>query len=355
MSFALAARRTSADPDSSRRPPSSSQASDHLMRRNSTAGAIALGAGPRAAAIQRACGCLGGPSLEENAMGRAAAQPSLTVSSPGDPSELEAERAADQVMRMTEEGAPHLSAMRDGASLHRACAACSLTARGDLASTVQAGISGGGNALDDATRSFMESRFDRDFSHVRVHTSASAAESARALDAQAYTVGGDIVFAAGKYSPETNSGRRLIAHELAHTVQQGTGSEAGRASGPSLQRWPVSVMMQSSCSGKSKGNCSGSCTHPTSGKPGTCRWSGTITYGCVCYENPTSAAAEAIMAALQAFLIALGIVLAIEVIAAIAACVASGVCEAAAIIGLAGYATGLLIIGFLESQGVTIT
>jgi hypothetical protein len=77
-----------------------------------------------------------------------------------------------------------------------------------------------GRALDTPTRSFMEPRFGRDFSGVRVHTDSRAAESARAVDAHAYTVGQHIVFDQGKYDPDSRCGRHLLAHELAHTVQQ---------------------------------------------------------------------------------------------------------------------------------------
>jgi hypothetical protein len=77
-----------------------------------------------------------------------------------------------------------------------------------------------GQSLSSDTRTSMESRFGHDFGHVRVHTNARAAVSARAVNAQAYTVGRDIVFAAGQYAPETTKGRRLLAHELAHVMQQ---------------------------------------------------------------------------------------------------------------------------------------
>ena len=77
-----------------------------------------------------------------------------------------------------------------------------------------------GQPLDRATRSFMESRFEQDFSRVRVHTDTRAAESARAVNALAYTVGRDLVFEAGRYAPQTNPGRELLAHELTHVVQQ---------------------------------------------------------------------------------------------------------------------------------------
>jgi len=85
-----------------------------------------------------------------------------------------------------------------------------------------------GQPLDAATRSFFEPRFGHDFSQVRVHTDARAAESARAVNALAYTVGRDVVFGAGEYSPKANAGRGLLAHELAHVIQQ-RNSEANSA------------------------------------------------------------------------------------------------------------------------------
>jgi outer membrane protein OmpA-like peptidoglycan-associated protein len=84
-------------------------------------------------------------------------------------------------------------------------------------------------ALDSNTRAFFEPRFGHDFSGVRVHSDAEAAASARALHANAYTVGQHIAFDAGKYRPGTRDGQKLIAHELAHTVQQ---REAVGGSGP---------------------------------------------------------------------------------------------------------------------------
>lgn len=77
-----------------------------------------------------------------------------------------------------------------------------------------------GQPLDAATRSFMEPRFGHDFSGVRVHTDSRAGESAQAVNAQAYTVGKDVVFAPGEYQPSTESGNAVLAHELSHVVQQ---------------------------------------------------------------------------------------------------------------------------------------
>lgn len=77
-----------------------------------------------------------------------------------------------------------------------------------------------GQPLDSATRTFMEPRFGHDFSQVRVHNDAKAAESTRAVNALAYTVGRNVVFGEGQYSPTTLPGQRLLAHELMHVVQQ---------------------------------------------------------------------------------------------------------------------------------------
>jgi nucleoid-associated protein YgaU len=87
-----------------------------------------------------------------------------------------------------------------------------------------------GQPLDADTRAFFEPRFGQDFSRVRVHADAKASESARAVNALAYTVGGDIVFAAGQSSPRTSAGRKLLAHELVHTVQQPTSLSSGAIS-----------------------------------------------------------------------------------------------------------------------------
>lgn len=87
----------------------------------------------------------------------------------------------------------------------------------------------GGNPLPPSVRRFMEQRFEADFSQVRVHTDEAAARRNRALDARAFTVGGDIHFGAGEFQPDNGAGRELIAHELAHTIQQGAASQAPTA------------------------------------------------------------------------------------------------------------------------------
>jgi hypothetical protein len=83
-----------------------------------------------------------------------------------------------------------------------------------------------GRPLDSATRSDMESRFGQDFGQVRVHTDGAAAESAEAVSARAYTAGQNVVFNRGEFRPHSPDGRRLLAHELVHTMQQGEGLRA---------------------------------------------------------------------------------------------------------------------------------
>lgn len=86
-------------------------------------------------------------------------------------------------------------------------------------------VHGVGQPLEPATRAFMEPRFGHDFSHVRIHTDARAAASARSINALAYTSGSNIVFARGQYSPHSVSGQRLLSHELTHVVQQSSGAQ----------------------------------------------------------------------------------------------------------------------------------
>ncbi|HJP92677.1 MAG TPA: DUF4157 domain-containing protein [Pyrinomonadaceae bacterium] len=89
-----------------------------------------------------------------------------------------------------------------------------------------------GQPLDTTTRASMEPRFNHDFSKVRIHSDAHASESARGVNADAYTVGSDIVFAPGKYAPHTEIGTALLAHELTHVVQQS--GQATTATGQEL-------------------------------------------------------------------------------------------------------------------------
>lgn len=160
------------------------------------------------------------------------AQFRLAVSRPGDASEREAERWADSVVS-TPQAAP-CAACAGGTSVCTRCKQPQVARRTasdagrDATGELPAAL-GSGQALDPATRAFMEPRFGHDFGAVRVHVDRAADHSARAFDALAYTVGRDVVFRADQYAPHSDGGRRLLAHELSHVVQQ-------RAAGPSVQR-----------------------------------------------------------------------------------------------------------------------
>jgi hypothetical protein len=116
--------------------------------------------------------------------------------------------------------------------LRRSSSAAPADARG-VPPIVRTALDGPARPLDAADRDFLEPRFGRDLGHVRIHSDTTAAESARAVGADAYTVGRDIVFAAGQHRPDTPQGRRLLAHELAHTLQQAAGPGVGSLSASS--------------------------------------------------------------------------------------------------------------------------
>jgi hypothetical protein len=90
---------------------------------------------------------------------------------------------------------------------------------------------GGGSSLDNDTKADMEGRFGTSFGDVRVHTGGSAHDSAKSVNAQAYTVGSNIVFQDGKYDPGSDSGKHMLAHELTHVVQQRSGPVDGSDAG----------------------------------------------------------------------------------------------------------------------------
>jgi hypothetical protein len=152
-----------------------------------------------------------------------AVQARLEVGSAADAHEEEADRVANEVVSTPgltyPNRADYATVQTSRRQLTRTAAPASQIAPSvDVEAVVQAP----GQALDANTRASMESRFGHDFSSVRVHTDAAAAASASGLNARAYTVGRDIVFAGGKYAP-TAQGGRLLAHELAHVVQQRAG------------------------------------------------------------------------------------------------------------------------------------
>ena len=166
-------------------------------------------------------------------------QPKLTVNSPGDIYEQEADAMADRVMRMTAttvEQKPITGLI--GRSVQRKCTKCEeeekkkrimrkesigsgdFSASSSFISSLNAS-KGGGRTLPEGTRYFMENAFSADFSGVRVHTGGQASELSNGIQAKAFTHGSDIYFNTGEYNTQTENGKRLLAHELSHTVQQG--------------------------------------------------------------------------------------------------------------------------------------
>jgi hypothetical protein len=163
-----------------------------------------------------------------NAGVRGVLQAKMSVSDPQDPFEMEADRVADQVMRMPDAQ----SVARSSLQIQRVCNECEEDLHRDAESSSSApsldaatesaigSLSSRGSPLPDSTRSFMESRFQTNFEAVRVHTDSHAHDLARSVSAKAFTVGREVVFGAGHYAPETEDGKRLLAHELTHVLQQ---------------------------------------------------------------------------------------------------------------------------------------
>lgn len=155
-------------------------------------------------------------------------QPKLTINTPGDEYEQEADRMAADVMRMSKRtvhpasGEYHLRPTGQHVHSHL------IRQRPERKELVVAAVppivnevlSSTGQPLDTVTREFMEPRFGHDFSRVRVHTGARSAEAASAINARAFTVSHRIVFGAGEYAPQDPKYNDLLAHELAHVIQQ---------------------------------------------------------------------------------------------------------------------------------------
>jgi len=162
------------------------------------------------------------------------------------------------------------------------CAACSTERESDLRrralgsadsaavpDIVNQVLDSPGRPLDSGTRAYMEPRFGRDFSDVRVHTDSRAADSARAVNALAYTVGRDVVFGDGHYTPATREGRSLLAHELTHVSQNATISShtPGPISiGPAGDRFEAEADERAASVARGEPSSSGAIT--PAGKPG---------------------------------------------------------------------------------------
>jgi hypothetical protein len=177
-------------------------------------------------------------------------QAKLTINQPGDIYEQEADRIADEVMRMPDAAPAAVSRSTSAATVQRKCAACeeeenlhrSETGPGPAVAPpiVHDVLSSPGKPLPAETRTFFEPRFDHEFDRVRIHTDRAAAESAAAVQSVAFTAGKNIVFGSGQFAPGTHQGKKLLAHELSHVVQQngsnGTPSRLQRQTPPTVQK-----------------------------------------------------------------------------------------------------------------------
>jgi Domain of unknown function (DUF4157) len=143
-------------------------------------------------------------------------QKKLSIGASNDPLEQEADRIADQVLSSPMDSSVSHSAPR----IQRFTSHAAESSNNTAPASVDNVLAGSGNSLEPAIQNDMSQRFGHDFSDVRVHSGAAAQQSARDVNANAYTVGNNIVFGAGHYIPTTHQGKRLLAHELTHVVQQ---------------------------------------------------------------------------------------------------------------------------------------
>lgn len=192
-------------------------------------------------------------------------QAKLTVNQPNDIYEQEADAMADKVMRMADVSANNDAFFKPAFSqVQRKCQACEeeekhvhrkeanesgVQGNNDLDSYVSS-LSSSGQSMTATSKSFFEPKFGHDFSGVKIHTGEVAAKSAQSINALAYTTGNNIVFNTGQYSPETDSGKKLMAHELTHVVQQGGAVQAKTVQRDSTPAAPAAA------------NCPVNCTTP---------------------------------------------------------------------------------------------
>jgi Domain of unknown function (DUF4157) len=152
-------------------------------------------------------------------------QRKLTIGASNDPLELEADRVADRVMAAS----PNSVVSSAPISIQRFTGQTAGQAEMVAPASVESVLSSPGSPLEPGLQQDMSQRFGHDFSRVRIHTGDDAARSARDVNANAYTVGNNIVFGAGRFAPGTNTGKRLIAHELTHVVQQSSSNQINDA------------------------------------------------------------------------------------------------------------------------------
>ncbi|MDP1679910.1 MAG: DUF4157 domain-containing protein [Candidatus Nitrotoga sp.] len=174
---------------------------------------------PAQGLLQRKCICcnhtIAGGKCAGCAKNKTGLERQLAIGQSNDPLEQEADRVAEQVM-----AAQSHSAVSSAPPRIQRYAGQATEELDTVPASVDRVLSGSGRPLDAAIQQDMGQRFGHDFSQVRVHTSPAAEQSARDVNAHAYTVGQNIVFGAGRFVPGSHEGQRLLAHELTHVVQQ---------------------------------------------------------------------------------------------------------------------------------------
>lgn len=195
--------------------------------------AVSRAVRPHSVLLQRKCACGGASSSITGECAECRGnrlQAKVRIGASNDPLEAEADRVAAQVL-----AAPAQTGALDSTPrIQRFTTQTSGQEGAAVPASVEHAVSTPGTPLDHGLRQDMEQRFGHDFSKVRVHADALAQRSAQDVNAKAYAAGSHVVFAAGHYAPETREGRRLLAHELTHVVQQSGRSQP--AGGAPLQR-----------------------------------------------------------------------------------------------------------------------
>jgi len=197
-------------------------------------------------------------------------QAKLKIGQPNDMYEQEADRVAEKVMQMPEPQVQRKCANCDEnekkLQLKESSGKVPVNSGQDVPSIVHDVLRSPGRPLDTQTRAFMEPRFGHDFGSVRVHTDLHAEQSADAVSGQAYTVGSHVVFGAGRYCPATPNGRRLLAHELTHVVQQ----NASPLSSGIVQRVPLVTGAEGDVVAEREYGSSGAPKAQNCGRPSWC-------------------------------------------------------------------------------------
>jgi len=223
------------------------QAVLRMKRRSPTQGDI----------LQRKCACgnsagSSGSCVECQSQQEGILQTKLQIGEVGDRYEQEADRVADRIMQMPISEVPLNSSVEqlqrqnrsDIGEPNQQSRVGSAASDSRTVQFIDSILGSNGQPLDSKSLDFMELRFGKDFSHVRIHTGIQADESASAFRAKAYTLGNHIVFADGQYQPNTAYGQHLLAHELTHTLQQSPSTSSVKStSGASgtIQRSPLMI------------------------------------------------------------------------------------------------------------------